>query len=273
MIKVLKLAIGIQILIFLISCGNGNYQRTVEQEVKKEDSLSILKLQNQGIWVLSNYFDSVVIEKSIAKFRMNNINWSSLLLNFDNDTLRIYGSIYKQKIFIDYSGDTLPFKRIYENDLWSIILANDETIIKSFKKENPEQKYIYRRMNEVEKQYIKIDENNWFSIDKGVEELFNVVLISGKYLYKKNDTIAFEKNGQIKNFKNYTNFEIDNYFGTNHYFGNLDNIALISENSRETWNWKFIDNILILNKIKPKNDDYEKGFYLTNEIIKLKKIN
>ena len=42
-------------------------------------------------------------------------------------------------------------------------------------------------MNEVEKQYIKIDEKNWFSIDKGVEELFNVVLISGKYLNKKNE--------------------------------------------------------------------------------------
>lgn len=203
---------------------------------------------------------------------MDEITWFALLLNFENDTLNIYGSISKEQVFIEKYSDTIVFQRLYGDDLWSIILTKDRKTISLFKNDIPEHKFSYRRMTEFEKQYIKIDETDYFSIDKGVKELFNIEFLSGKYLYKNKDTIIFKKNGELANFENYKNYEIDNYFGTCHFFGNLDNLTLISDNSRETWHWKFENEFLILNKIKPKNNDYEQGFYLTNEIIKLKKI-
>jgi hypothetical protein len=126
-------------------------------------------------------------------------------------------------------------------------------------------------MNETEQKILRIEDFDWMQIENTISDLFNYELLSGKYLYN-NDTVIFTENGEIKNLKDYSKYKINIFFGTCNYINNDDYVNLYSKNSIDSWKWKYVGNLLILNKIKPVNNLYENGYYLTNEIIKLKKI-
>ena len=105
--------------------------------------------------------------------------------------------------------------------------------------------------------------------------------MQGKYLYKsdKEKMMLLNPDGTCSGFKDFTLYEVDNYFGTLHSFDNHDMIFFTKKDStgsyQEYYAWKFKGNDFILTKMEPASPDAidyveTKTKYVFRKLIQLK---
>jgi hypothetical protein len=150
----------------------------------------------------------------------------------------MYGSLEKLNYLIDLNSDTLITFN-HRDSTWHLI---------------KDANYIYLN-NEKILIYTKSSIFTKFKNEKDFENqiinYFHKNIFVGSYLSNnKNDTIFFNENGTLTNFRNFTNYEVYPYFGTLHPQRPFDVIYLIEKTkdykSYKDYYWQFKNDSLIL---------------------------
>ncbi|WP_405567169.1 hypothetical protein [Polaribacter sp. Asnod6-C07] len=248
-----------------------------EQNLKTETEFKNKSLN--GVWIMTSYFDSIVENRTISKYRMKTPTWFALIIEISNDSIHNYGSIINDSQKINFKSDTLAIlSGIGVAGDW-ILQKKDQTLILNHLPNEylvDTTSYTFEKRKNLEF-LIEKDSENKIDLWKSTTDYFNEKIIFGKYINKK-DTIIFGKNRKVRNFKDFENYRIVNYFGTSHPFNPYDVIFLTNENEFKPYNWKFDNNKLILTNFIPKEEIYKGKKYVTddnilgNEIIELIKI-
>jgi len=203
-----------------------------------------------GTWALTNYFDTIIENKKLAKYRLQTPTWFAILLEIENDSIKTFGSISNEKLFIEKDKDTLATlsSNISGSKWWLIKKDNQLNLIQC-----PNQKrldsttYIFRKREDFN--YFTKENTDFFVIGKNVTEYFNQQLFKGKYLRMDTKTdVDFKADGSLIGIAEFDTYEVRNYFGTLHMHKNLDVITFKnkSDNKFKQYNWVFNNDQLIL---------------------------
>ena len=236
-----------------------------------------------GTWGLTNYFDTIIANKELAKYRLQTPTWFAIILEIENDSLENYGSIETNQYPIKQSNDTLTILSSYvTGENWSLIKEGLELkLIQSPNAENIDSTtYIFRKRDDLN--YFTKENRDFFIIDKNVSNYFNIHLFEGKYINKDtNQEVVFGENGHLSGIGNFDLYEIRNYFGTLHMYHNLDVICFYNTKDTvracEAYNWVFSNDELLLTEFVHEKVTYNDKTYdsdylvLGKEKIRLKK--
>ncbi len=242
-------------LISVLSCKNEASTENVEIDEIESDSIDIVEIDTSlnGVWVLTNYFDTIVKHKQVAKYRLQVPTWFGIILEIDGDSIRSYGSLgdYYGNFndVIDVFSDTLMHHESKQIGCWYLI-RNDKSLLLLIDEEDPyvdSTKYIYER--DLSKKYMAKDLSGVFKIGHHVTNYFNEKIMSGKYRYlNSNKIVEFMPDGSLIGFEEFNEYEVRNYFGTLHMHKNLDVITFKSPEKFEQYNWVFTNDRLVLTK-------------------------
>ena len=278
----MKSIIYIFIISIFLGCSTNEKRKT-----PKEDETVVTENKRQrndleGTWGLTNYLDTILHEKQIAKYRIQPPSWFAILLEINKDSLISYGSIVATKQKIDFESDTLAvfesfggkyFLQKKQNELWLKQISNNKRIDSTT--------YIFRKRTDL-KEWVE-NTDGFHKISNGVTAYFNKHLISGTYINpNNNDTIQFLENGDLIHYEGFDKYEVRNYFGTLHPHNNLDVITLTNSSTQsfEQLNWKISKDKLVLTEFVPEvvirfgkktpTDNYVLGKDKTELILKKK---
>lgn len=267
----------IYILGIVFISGNSNSNNDLlEIDIKGNDITdSIIINQTEfdlnGTWGLTNYFDTIVKYKELAKFRLQSPTWFGIVLQINNDSLISYGSLIEIEKLLNSKSDTLAILDSYGGK-WDLI-KNEELLLL---RQSPNQKkkdstlYVYRKRNDLA--FITQNMDRFHKIGSNVTKYFNFKLFAGSYQnIKDNKEVVFKPDGALIGFEKYDTYQIRNYFGTLHPHKNLDVITFSNSTTKvsKQFNWtfkngqlkltEFIRESIIYNGEKVITDDYVLG--------------
>lgn len=122
---------------------NNNITMHLEEDYKNLDL--------NGVWGLTNYFDTIVTHKKIAEYRLQSPTWFAILIEIEDDCLRTFGSIEEDEYSFKIKGDTLTNLFSYVTGYsWTLLQKGEELHLISLSKENKDSTtYIYRQRNDL----------------------------------------------------------------------------------------------------------------------------
>jgi len=225
------------------------------QEPKKLDSNSKKDLSTiEGVWGLTSYMDSIVVNKQLAKYRSQFPAWFGILIEIKGDTITSYGSLKNIKTELANNQDTLFKFTNTESGKWMLLKGKRNLILKQFpnQEETDSNTYFYRQRQDLN--FMTINQaKRGNKIQKHITNYFNKQILSGKYRDSKTKKVVhFLKDGRLEGLRSYTNYNIGSYFGTYHPFKNKD-VVILKKKEQKTedyFNWKFEDDMVVLTEFK-----------------------
>ena len=233
-----------------------------------------------GGWIMSDYIDSILANRSIAEQASKGLTWSAVILIIDDDTLASHGLLYgKKKLELNNNIDSLVL--IQEAGSYQFFYDSGNDLIKAKSIEDYSGRkdsitYVFRRINKKERRLIDGIEGKRFfeKLEPNFYAFFIDSLISGKYEPLMNDNdisiLELKPSGQLSGFKNFNKYIIHDYFGTLHPYGGED--AIIFEDTTivndgngpptnmEVYSWEFNEDTLILTEMLTEDHErYYKG--------------
>ncbi|WP_299443156.1 hypothetical protein [uncultured Aquimarina sp.] len=248
-----------------MNCNSKQKKERVELQTPKSNVSEL-----NGVWGLNNYFDNILADKQIAKYRLQPPTWFAILLEIKNDSLKSYGSIIELNYKLNYNSDTLAVFNSFGGK-YALFKEKDKLLLTQFPNQEriDSTKYVFGKRNDLKS--LLENQDRVHKISSSITNYFNENLIAGTYANLKSSTnVIFEKNGKLKNFKDFDKYEVRNYFGTSHPHKNMDVVTLVNSMSKERkqFNWKFENEELILTEfVRDNKTDY---FLLGNNKIVLK---
>ncbi len=224
-----------------------------------------------GTWGLTNYFDTIIVNKALAKFRLQPPTWFGIVLQINNDSLISYGSLVEIEKQLNLKSDTLVIFDSY-GGRWDLIKREELLLLRQSPNQNKKDTtlYIYSKRNDLA--FITQNMDRFNKIGNNVTKYFNEKLFAGSYQNTKgNKDVIFKSDGELVGFEKYDTYQVRNYFGTLHPHKNLDVITFSNSTTKESkqYNWKFkneqltltefIRETIIYNGKKVITDDYILG--------------
>jgi hypothetical protein len=250
---------------------NSTAESLANQKVIQDSAVYCSTEKNlDGIWALTNYFNSILAEKTISKYRVQIPAWFGILLEIKQDSVSTFGSIHDMHAkAIACQADTLL---IFETNWgeWSVVnhgeqlhlelIPNDDGLVN-------QTVYIYEKRPDLNNLIARKDQR--LKLDLGITTYFNEKLVVGKYLNSKGDTIHFQKNGEVQGLRFYNEYWVDNYFGTSHPFQNLDMIVLRNHENHvlDYYHWDFKKDLLLLTNYLRDTVPYEDKWVATDDFV------
>jgi hypothetical protein len=263
------------ILIFVIfgltSCQLNQNTSSTQNDDSKASTSSKTTKELDGFWILTDYLDSIVKDKAIAKHSQYPISGEMMSFRIQNDSLFSKGIIFrgfKTKIILE--NDTIkqiryPYTFYYNSQSDQIEATPLNLEKRSYFRRTDKEKYTYRRVNEKRLIYIL----QMRSIE-GFHQLFIDSLIAGEYRSIENGKkLTLTNKYSMNGFKKYNKFEIHDYLEVRELdefeinpFNSYDAIAFrehrgnYSEKDIPKWmkievfNWKFTGDTLTLTEMK-----------------------
>ncbi|MDQ3111831.1 MAG: hypothetical protein M3R17_18235 [Bacteroidota bacterium] len=269
----LRLLVTIVYLLFTFSCSEAQQKSSKKHDTLKTIVPAPADFDAEGFWVMTNYFDSIIKNKTVTGYRKLFASWFAIAIEIKGDSIKAFGSIITNKKFsvMNSNSDTLfvfgktargeyALYKNYTSGRLELVQTGNE------KDEQDSIKYIFENRPDL-RYLIENSENEGFS--KNITSYFNEHLLAGAYLAEVK-AVTFLSNGIVTGFQNYTTYEVRNYFGTSHPFKNRDVVILKGKGVEDYWEWKFENDTLVLTKMSVDwhvTDDYD----LTNESYRLKK--
>lgn len=273
MMKQLIYILGV---ISLVACHSGSKKDMAEIELDENYKLDSINsgetaIDLNGIWALTNYFDTIIENRELAKFRLQSPTCFGIVLQINNDSLTSYGSIVEIEKQLNLKSDTLAMFDSFGGK-WNLVKGEELLLLRQspsqMKKDTT--RYIYSKRNDLA--FITQNMDRIHKIGSNVTKYFNDKLFAGSYLnIMENKKVVFKPDGILIGFKKYDTYKVRNYFGTLHPHKNLDVITFSNSTAREfkQYNWKFKNGQLILTEFigetiinngkKEITDDYVLG--------------
>jgi len=272
--------------IFLFACQSSQKKTPLfNDQVKSSKNDHNLKEKSEfdldGTWGLTNYFDTIIENRALAKYRSQPPVAFALLLEIENDSLTRYGSIERKDYTINKSKDTiLNISSSLSNDIWHLIISEPylKLIQSSKSKASKPTPYIYRRREDFN--YFTKVNIDFYVIGENVTRYFSEQLFKGKYINSATqEEVIFGAGGELIGVDGYDSYEVRNYFGTLHMYKNLDVVTFKNEQSKKykQYHWLFSEDGLTLTEFVyeqfSSNGKTHPGDYLVlgKERIELKK--
>lgn len=225
-----------------------------------------------GNWELVQYFDSISVNKTIAKFRLQEPTWYAILLRIEDESIYSNGSIYDLKGKIDQCADTIWKFNDYDEGSWSLQRKDSFLILNKYKSSGfPDTiAYVYQPSKTIPDRLVERI-IGFRDLSLIVTNHFNRSILSGKYKQKQNKKpIRFLPYGHVIGLNNYSKYEINDYFGTHHPFNNLDMVVLSDEKGNSDYfHWQFNGNKLTLTMFKRNTKGLAEDFILSGYKIEL----
>jgi len=221
---------------------------------------------------LTEYYDSIMANKSIATNSLHRIAWEAFALKIENDCLFTYGLLFTtQKSKCNWASDTFATLNywgkipLFYNSLDNRIHATntEPNNYDPYKHRN----YTFRKVTEG-RLLEALQRKTVFEISNGIVQIFIDSLLAAEYhgLDNKSGSMRIRPDGGTDGFKNYRSYVIANFFGTRHPTGDYD--AIFFEDTTVAWsgkhspplnrivafNWKFGGDTLTLTEMV-SNDD------------------
>ena len=100
-----------------------------------------------GTWIMTQYFDSTVTNKSIAKYRVQEATWFSIMIDIQQDTIITYGSLFDQCFAIDFTKDTLGILKDMplQSNWWLIQKDNMLELVQQSNQELRYKRYTFKK--------------------------------------------------------------------------------------------------------------------------------
>ncbi|UKN02009.1 hypothetical protein K6119_00575 [Paracrocinitomix mangrovi] len=273
-------------IIALVACNSGatNQDNDANQNIESKSDSSLVELSDSnlnGTWGLTNYFDTIIANKEIAKYRVQIPTWFAIILEIEHDSIKSYGSIEHDQFLINTKSDTIStLVSNISQDNWYLIL--NDSVLNLIQYPNAERVdstfYTFRKRDDLS--YFTKENKDFYVIGENVTDYFNKQFFEGKYINTTtNNEVVFGENGQLSGFEGYDSYEVRNYFGTLHMHKNLDVITFKNKETRnyKQYNWVFKDDKLLLTEFVHEKVIYDgeiqEGDYLIlgKEKIKLKR--
>jgi hypothetical protein len=270
----MKNIIYILVIISLMACNSSQKKNTKETNFpsskEKASTITEEEFNLNGTWALTNYFDTIIENKELAKYRLQTPTWFAILLEIKNDSLKSYGSIDNNQYLIEKTNDTLTtLTSNVSGDKWYLIVREPELKLIQYSNSERVDSTIYTFRKRDDLNYFTKVNKDFFIIGNNVTDYFNRHLFEGKYINKKSQKeVVFGGNGQLRGIDGFDSYEVRNYFGTLHMHKNLDVITFMNKGNNEykQYNWIFSDDELLLTefvyeKVTYNNETYD-GDYL-----------
>ena len=254
----------------LLSCGELQKKEVIAiDKLASEENLTLemkqFKIDYNGTWALTNYFDTIVKKKELAKYRMQKPTWFAILLEIEGDSIKTFGSISNEKFFIEKGKDTLATISLnISGSKWSLVKKERKINLIQYdnKKRIDSTTYVFRKRDDFN--YFTRENTDFFVIGKNVTEYFNQQLFKGKYFIKNaKGEVVFKADGSLIGIDKFDTYEVRNYFGTLHMHKNLDVITFKNKNDNEfkQYNWVFKNDQLILTEFVYEKITYNGKVY------------
>lgn len=96
-------------LLFIVLSFGGCQTKEPSKKVEKPVEIQKKEIQPsvKEIWGLTNYLDTIIEKKELAKYRLQAPSWFGILLEISEDSIISYGSIVEINDKLDKSKDTL----------------------------------------------------------------------------------------------------------------------------------------------------------------------
>lgn len=221
----------------------------------------------EGYWVLTDYFDNIIKYKSIAKFRITPLADNAWAFRISNDSIHTAG--------LDHGLDLACLKN--NNSIVSIEL-NDMTfdlfydlqsdIITAQRKDQPNEKYIYRRATgKLKETLINTPFNS--KLWDTMTQYYTEEIIAGTYenVADESNTLVLSPDGTMSGFGTCNRYHVHTFFGTFHPFDNHDTCVFtdtITGKSKH-FKWTLYDNKLTLTFIQILPDTDDERYYISTQ--------
>ena len=196
----MKHLIIITITLIFWGCNSNNSETNNKNQTgTTTTTIDTDKIEYIGKWILEDYLDNIIKNKSISKYRMIRPSWFAIMIDITDNSIKTYGSISKQADTLIAKNDTLlVFKHFTTNKGWLITYNKDNSRIEIINTDSLTEKYLYRRLNNDEKEILIFEETNYFPLKTGINEFFKEKLFVRTYIdLTNNDTINFLQNRNI----------------------------------------------------------------------------
>ncbi len=228
-----------------------------------------------GTWGLTNYFDTIIENKEIAKYRIQTPTWFAFLLVIENDSLKSFGSIGKDEYFIEKNSDTLTtITSDVAGDNWYLIIDKPKLKLVQYLEEERGDSTVYTFRKRDDLNYFTHNNIGFSTISKNVTEYFHEHLFKGKYRSTDSQKeVVFDENGRLTGIDGFNSYEVKNYFGTSHRHKNLDVITFKNSENNEykEYNWVFSYNELVLTEFVNEKRSHKGENYYSDHLILGKK--
>ncbi len=273
------------VLIFFASCLNS-------KESQKDSNVGLTIEQDtfdiHGLWVMPAYVDSILVHKTISKYRIQRPTQFAILIDIDKDSLKTYGSILDLEKKYSLTNDTICVFDKRAVGEWTLTLNR---IASRLELRNTNSHY--SAMDSVVYVFEKRPELRCFldtfnrrpKTRTSFVNLFNEKLFAGTYEIvwpegQRGEVVTFKPDGAV-NLKSFDIYEVGVYFGTCHPFKNEDVITFGKVEgeaiSRKSYNWVYSGDTLILTSFVPETIIFKgkevitDDWILGDELIKLVK--
>lgn len=266
--------------ILLISCNSSANNDVSKADLKNNsitDSINIAlaEFDLNGTWGLTNYFDTIISNRELAKYRLQTPTWFAIILEIEIDSLKSFGSIENDQYLIKRTNDTLAtLTSNVTGDKWFLILKKPELNLIQYPNSERVDSTVYTFRKRDDLNYFSKDKKDFFIIGKNVTDYFNKKLLEGKYINTTNNSeVVFGENGQLMGIDGFDSYEVRNYFGTLHMHKNLDVITFKNNenNDYKQYNWVFSDDELLLTEFVYEKVTYDGKTYDGDDLILGKK--
>lgn len=227
-----------------------------EASVVAEEELIPVDKENHpqnviGLWGLTSYLDSIVINKEIARYRLAQPSWFAILIDIRKDSIFLHGSILDLALPLSIKGDTVATFNSFAGR-WMLLQRDDQLLLQQ--SSNQSQKdtapYHYRLRNDL--RFLTKDLDPVHQLSSNITHYFHQQLLVGSYQNSQtNKAIEFHEGGQLTGFLPYNSYQIKDYFGTSHNYQNLD-VVYFKQDTPLQWmpyHWKIKGQVLTLTKL------------------------
>ncbi len=218
-----------------------------------------------GWWILHEYHDRIMNNKCIGAFSFEEPVYTAIILKVTSDSVFTAGSLLPDKRYLRSDrGDTIVrfghFQKmplVYNNKKRELIITfvgSDSTV----------QTFHYRHLRSNEhfaitrglfegsvKSVNGIPVDNTWALSRNYDTFFRKQFFSGKYTGVDNSSVMLiSDNGSMSGYENWNSCEIDNCFGTTHWFGKQDRVRFIDTTTKthQDYNWHYRGDTLVLRK-------------------------
>jgi len=254
--------ISVLVLIFTTSCdyfikSNKNNIHVIESSssdtTKTIHSLSSKIKHLQGCWVLTDYYDKILQDKTIAKYYAIPASAYAWGFYIENDSLYSSGTLYGYNLKLNEENDTLAVIKEYDDFIFRYDSISDKITSTGIKEDK---KVTYRRATEIPlNEILQLPTNNGYHKKISMRQLFTDSIIAGKYQSTQtSQNLILNSDGTMSGYKNFNKYWIHDFFGTSHPTLPYDVIFLEDSISGDSqlYHWKFKGKVFTLTEMKTK---------------------